>query len=254
MTLKQQNIFEWRIKIWNETRNLSLDFPYSVSKKYVFDEKSTMVKKYDITHVSVMNIDSIVVGKQLKEKGLNPMILNFADDHYAGGAVETGSGAQEESLFRRTNLCATLEQDKFYPILQNEGIYSPVVTVFRDTEDNNNKLLREPWQCAFVAVPGLYCPSVSKSQRLNDHDVTILQKKIELILQIGYMNGHDSLVLGALGCGAWRNPPHHVAELFRDVLKKYDRVFQEIVFPCLSIVPVHGGKSNFEVFTEVLVA
>jgi uncharacterized protein (TIGR02452 family) len=251
MTLKQQNIFEWRIKIWNETRNLSLDYPYSQSKKIVFDDKCSMIKKYDTTHISVMNIDSIVIGKQLKEKGLNPLILNFADDHYAGGTVESGSGAQEESLFRRTNLCATLEQDKFYPILKNEGVYSPVVTVFRDTEDNNNKLLREPWQCAFVAVPGLYCPTVSKLQRLSDHDAEVLQMKIELILQIGYIHGHDSLVLGALGCGAWRNPPQHVAEIFRHVLKKYDGVFKEVVFPCLSIGSVRGSKSNFEVFTEV---
>lgn len=251
---KEENIFEWRSQIWHETRNLSHDYPFSLSEKIVHDPKYSMNKCCEKTIVSVQDIDSIVAGKVLKERGLNPLILNFADDQIAGGAVETGSGAQEESLFRRTNLCATLEQDIFYPINLNEGIYSPVVTVFRDVESENNKLLRAPWQCAFVAVPGIYCPQLTHDRKLNTEDVETLKKKIELILQIAHKKGHDSLVLGALGCGAWRNPPEHVALLFHEVLEKYQGVFKEIVFPCLSIA-VHrraGEASNYEVFSEIL--
>ena len=33
-------------------------------------------------------------------------------------------------------------------------------------------------------------------------------------------NGHDALVLGALGCGAFRNPPKHIATLFHKVIEE----------------------------------
>lgn len=35
--------------------------------------------------------------------------------------------------------------------------------------------------------------------------------------QIAWIHGHDSIVLGALGCGAFKNPAEHVAVLFREV-------------------------------------
>jgi uncharacterized protein (TIGR02452 family) len=184
------------------------------------------------------------------------LLLNFADDRFAGGSVDTGSGAQEESLFRRTNLCQTLLQDEFYPILDNEAVYSPNVTVFRDTEENDNVVLDAVWQNAFIALPGIHNPQLVDGH-LNDSDVERLKQKIELILQIGYKKGHDSLVLGALGCGAWRNPPQHVAQLFKEVLLKWTGRFKKIVFACLEVGEGgaivknrRSGPTNFEVFSE----
>lgn len=248
-TVLPKNIFEWRIRIWNDTRELSFDFPFKPSEKIVYDPAFIMEKRYATTHIHVYNKDTIVAGHDLQEKGYNPLLLNFADDHYAGGAVETGSGAQEEALFRRTNYCATLEQDKFYPILHNEAVYSPRVSVFRDTEENKYRLLRTSFKVSFIAVPGLYLPRVTKEKRLSKEDETILKNKIRLILQVAYKRGHDSLVLGALGCGAWRNPPRHVAEIFKSVLDEYIGAFQEVVFACFDTTP---EPNNYTIFQEVL--
>ncbi len=41
---------------------------------------------------------------------------------------------------------------------------------------------------------------------------------IRTILRIGLSNGHDALILGAMGCEAFRNPPSHVAKLFHEVI------------------------------------
>ena len=58
------------------------------------------------TIVEVQNIDCLYAGTQLKEQGYNPAVLNMASRRNPGGGVVTGAGAQEETLFRRTNLSA----------------------------------------------------------------------------------------------------------------------------------------------------
>lgn len=41
---------------------------------------------------------------------------------------------------------------------------------------------------------------------------------MELVLSIAVIHGHRSLVLGAWGCGVFRNDPQLVAETFQDFL------------------------------------
>jgi uncharacterized protein (TIGR02452 family) len=261
----EENIFVQRKLIWEQTKKLAPTFPFTQSQKYLYSSL-TLPKKFEKTNISVQNIDTIVIGKELQEKGYNPLLLNFADDICAGGAVNRGSGAQEESLFRRTNLCNTLLQE-FYPILPIgkgsfeqydnsliEGIYSPSVTVFRDTEQNEYKMIELPYQTSFVAVPGIPYPN-RKNGRLYDDTVELLKNKIRLIFEIGSVNGHDALVLGALGCGAWGNPPQHVAEIFRDICREFDGVFREIVFPCLKFSEdgYDNSNLNYNIFKSVLV-
>ncbi len=253
---KADNIFVWRTDIWKETQELASQYPVEPSEKIVYDPAFVAEKRFDATEITVENIDTIVSGRALQDAGLNPLLLNFADDRFAGGSVETGSGAQEESLFRRTNLCQTLLQDEFYPILDNEAVYSPGVTVFRDTEDNDNIVLDAVWQSAFIALPGIHNPQLVDGQ-LSESDSERLKQKIELIMQIGYKKGHDALVLGALGCGAWHNPPQHVAQLFKEVLANWTGRFKKIVFACLEVGEGgaivknrRSGPTNFEVFSE----
>ena len=44
--------------------------------------------------------------------------------------------------------------------------------------------------------------------------------KIRTIFRIGIENGHDALVLGAFGCGAYKLLPIEVAPLFRRVMEE----------------------------------
>lgn len=55
-----------------------------------------------------------------------------------------------------------------------------------------------------------------------NHHVEPIKNKIRTIFRIGLIHGHDSLVLGALGCGAFRNPPRHVAQLFHEVMEELE--------------------------------
>ena len=47
-------------------------------------------------------------------------------------------------------------------------------------------------------------------------DITL--DKMRTIFRLGMAYGHDSLVLCALGCGAFANPPAHIARLFHQVI------------------------------------
>jgi uncharacterized protein (TIGR02452 family) len=63
------------------------------------------------------------------------------------------------------------------------------------------------------------------------------------ILRIGLQHNHDSLVLGALGCGAFRNPPRDIAELFRIVINEpeFKNKFKLIVF---AIIDDHNSRKS----------
>jgi uncharacterized protein (TIGR02452 family) len=59
--------------------------------------------------------------------------------------------------------------------------------------------------------------------------------KIATIYRIALLNGHDSLVLGAFGCGVFRLKPELVAAYFNDVLQEeeFHGKFHTVVFAML---------------------
>ena len=107
-------------EIWKDTRVRAACFPVKPSIKVTHEKLHILPAIYDATTCEVTCEDTLVAGKRLIDAGLNPLILNFADDLEAGGVVDTGNSAQEESLWRRTNLCITQFQD-FYPLLDPCG-------------------------------------------------------------------------------------------------------------------------------------
>ena len=50
------------------------------------------------------------------------------------------------------------------------------------------------------------------------------------ILHVAAVNGADTLVLGAFGCGAFRNDPQVVAKAYADALPEYKEYFRLIEF------------------------
>ncbi len=253
-----RNIQFDRLSQWTHTKEYSNNFTLSKpSVKYSYDPNILPIKKYTKTKIMVEDIDSIDCGYKLKAYGFNPCVLNLADDNFPGGCVDYGSGAQEESLFRRSNYFKSLDFS-FYPLKHDQAVYSPAITVFKESEINNWKLINSPYLLDFIACPGIKFPVLESGLMCND-DVVILENKIELILQIAFLNGHQSIVLGALGCGAWKCPPKQVAEIFNQVIKKWNGVFDLIVFAILKpnksmylLNDIHQTNSNYEIFKDVL--
>jgi len=232
------------------------------------------IKAY--TQLSVLNVDCIIATRDLVEQGFNPAVLNMASLYHPGGGVLQGSGAQEEELCRRSTLAISLYQFSLpggrygdladmvgvkrraerYPMDNTYGgIYSPGITFFRGTQDQGYVLLEETFQAAVISVASLnYNPkhghNTLDNGNIPESDKPVLKEKIRTILRIGALKGHDSLVLGALGCGAFCTPPAQMARLFHEVLDEpeFDGRFRKIIFAIID----SPSSNNFKPFKKEL--
>lgn len=247
------------IQIWKDTKKYALlnysseTVPSSI--KYNLNNllDVNLINRYK-TKVRVLNSDTIDAAKIYHDFNKNPLVLNMADDCFPGGAVEFGSGAQEESIFRRSNYFLTLNLETgFYPLKNTDCIYSPKVTFFKTS---NGKYCK-PYNLSLIACPGIKKPKL-ENDKLNDTDKELLKNKIRTLFKIAIKHNHHTLILGALGCGAFKNPPEDVANSFIEVIKEFDNVFEEIVFAIIDnhenylLKDIHQKKS-FNVFNRLFI-
>ena len=222
------------------------------------------------SEITVVPDDCLDKAHEWVDEGLEVSVLNMASRQNPGGGVRGGAGAQEEYLFRCSNYYRSLyrythyaeqygleRSGNQYPLDRNfGGIYSPNVTIFRRNEMSGYSLLKEPFQVNMIAVAGMNRPELvleNGEYRIAPELVEGIKNKIRTIFRIACQHGQRNLVLGALGCGAFRNPPKHVAELFREVLaeSEFDGAFSRI---CFAVKSDHNsnGDSNYTAFQNVL--
>ena len=223
-----------------------------------------------------VNADCAEVAKGLIDIGCKPALLNLASRHHACGGYDSGAGAQEESLCRVSTLSQSLYQyfeptlrcvleaevaprGNAYPLdLNFGGIYSPDVTFFRYGPTRGFEFRRKPFRCGVISVAAL---SFRENTRYVNDELRfkaadggftpegeeVQMNKIRTIFRIALANGHDSLVLGAFGCGAFRLPPEAVAEQFARALDEpeFNGRFRAVMFAILesgSDSDVRNGK------------
>ena len=93
-----------------------------------------------------------------------------------------------------------------------------------------------------------------------EEDRNLMKIKMRLFLRIAAKHGHRKLVLGALGCGAFRNPPEEVAKLWREILTEEEFTggwWDNVVFAVLDKGSdgANAGidrEGNFKIFERVL--
>lgn len=208
---------------------------------YLKDLRKTQV-------VKVVNTDTVRAILDTN-RGSHIAVLNFADALEAGGLVWEGEKTQEEHLCRCSNLYKSLKQDicrrNYYDynwslgdnIFSNRIIYSPDVTFFKD--ENYNPI------SDFIKCDVVSCPAP-----IACNDIEVFIKRIKCILGVAQYKGVDTIILGAIGCGAFSNNPVIVADAFKEVLDQY-KCFDRVIF---AIIETQGIKdNNYEVFKEVLV-
>ena len=101
-------------------------------------------------------------------------------------------------------------------------------------------------------------PDLTADGMIVDHHVEPIKNKIRTIFRLGLIHRHDSLVLGALGCGAFCNPPRHVARLFHEVMEEqeFKNRYRRILFAILddhNAHQRHNPEGNFKPFVEEFV-
>src|SRR5579862_970271 len=220
------------------------------------------------TVFSVISKDCLEVARELHARGSNPLILDNANADDVGGGYLRGAKAQEEDCCRRSGLSVAIDTRhgmqpyNHYPLNQSHvgaGLYVPQVPVFRAGENQHYQYLNEPFSVAFAVMAAICRPqlqTVSGQLRLNDRDAHITRERVRTIVEMAYRNGHRSLVLGAFGCGAFWNPPNHIAEIFSEVIhNEYPGCFEEIAFAILddhNAGKTHNPEGNYRPFVRAL--
>jgi uncharacterized protein (TIGR02452 family) len=176
------------------------------------------------TGVSVVNQTSLAGARKLIEEGFRPAVLNFASAKSPGGGFLLGARAQEEYLARSSGLHACLVGNGMYDyhgaqlddMYSDWVIYSPDVPVFRD---DSGGLLESPYTVSIITSPAPFAVALRRDspERLDELPVAFFRRILK-VLATGLLHNHDSLVLGAWGCGAFENDATMVAGLFRKAI------------------------------------
>lgn len=181
--------------------------------------------------VQVSNETTLGAAFRLRQNGLRPIALNFANGIRAGGGFLGGARAQEEVLCRSSALYQTLVEDPMYGAHQQRlrpdstdwTIYSPDVPVFRK---DDGTALEQYWTLSFLTCAAPFAPAIGQPEAGD-----LLQHRIHRILAIAQSYGYAALVLGAWGCGAFANDPHRTAADFRHALANvFKGAFSDILF------------------------
>jgi uncharacterized protein (TIGR02452 family) len=202
------------------------------------------------TSIVVHDMDCLDLERDMRARGLNPCVLNMASSMRPGGGWLNGAGAQEESLFYRSDYARHLPKN-LYPFTSDlMAIYSPSVTVFRESEAKGYAFSDEHRTVAFIAAAALRRPKLTVTNELTVIDYKITKDKIRQVLRVAHHHEHDSIVLSAWGCGAYGNPPHSVAHAFKEVLcdEGLKDLFKAVEF---AVFDDHNSKGNHATFAEV---
>lgn len=246
--VKNINIFRATEKLCTQlynSRNTTLPIVYDIRN---LESSETILENLTVyeREVSVEDIDTLDASINLVSCGLNPLVLNMASKYKAGGGVRNGATAQEEVIFRRTNACVVYPRSNTYPLDDYEIIYSPEIQILFD---RSYKILNNFVSISMIGVHALKNPKLIRGE-LHDDDYELMYEKIESIFKLALINGHDSLVLGALGCGAYKNPPEDISEIYFDLLEIYGKYFKKIIFAIL--VCKDTDMHNYNTFLQKL--
>jgi uncharacterized protein (TIGR02452 family) len=207
------------------------------------------------TVIEVTGEPSMRAARRLLDGGAAEVtVLNFASARRPGGGYLGGARAQEEDLCRVSALYTTLlRAPDFYaahradPDLaySHRVIYSPGVPVYRD---DRYRLLDEPYQVSFLTCAAPNAGAIARSRPGETSGIPqILTARAARVLAVAARHRGSALVLGAWGCGVFRNDPAQVAEAFRAnlALGPFAGVFDHITFAVLDHAP---GQPNLTAF------
>ena len=180
-------------------------------------------------------VDAIV---ELNREGLCPGVLNFASAKNPGGGFLNGAMAQEEALAACGGLYRTLllhpayyENNRACPSMMytDHAIYSPRVVFFRD---GRFTLLAEPAAASVLTLPAVNMGQVILKGEDQVRAKTVMKDRMRLALAIFARQRESCLILGAYGCGVFRNDPEEVAAWWRELLAEegWGRCFSRILF------------------------
>ncbi len=187
---------------------------------------------------------TLQAAKRLTASNEKVFCLNFASAKNPGGGFLGGAQAQEETLARSSALYPCIEQMKaMYNANRNlktclysdDMIYSPNTPVLKE---DDGSLLSKYYKISFLTSPAINAGIVNEREKENIPQMSaIMTTRIEKILSIAVAKEYRTLLLGAWGCGVFRNNPTDVATYFKHQLIEnpmFNNYFEKVVFAIYS--------------------
>ncbi|KAL1842104.1 hypothetical protein VTJ49DRAFT_5983 [Mycothermus thermophilus] len=274
-----------RARVFNQdTFDAALAMPAAVLGVSPSTEKST--QEADADMFELLKSAATSPGHLNRSTAARVAVLNMASERSPGGGWLKGASAQEEALCFRSTLAASLHRE-LYPIQRKAGLYTRDVVIFRGSMADGHKLMIPETAAAklpvvsALSVAGIRRPEVkpandveasgSSTSTQNSPEQVVDNKgkkengskgpfvfadpaareltkdKMRLCLRMAATKGHTMLVLGAIGCGAFHNPPQEVAQCWLEVLNESEFAggwFKEIWFAVFD----RRNEGNFEIF------
>ena len=194
------------------------------------------------TDVSVVHTDS-VSALFIPEYSKKVSVLNFASYKNPGGMFMNGSSAQEESLCHESFLYNVLKRHQDYydynkqrlnrGMYLNRALYSPNVVFLHDRQERKVDVLT-------CASPN-YSVALKYNNFTKEENQRALESRIKFIKSILAENKVDVAILGAFGCGVFKQDPYNVANLW----KKDGFPVKEVIYAIID-------EPTYNIFTEVI--
>jgi uncharacterized protein (TIGR02452 family) len=238
----------------------------SNTRCYDLDELSTMRDKaldqpapFAVTTLEVSNETTLQAAARLARSGEGGRTgaLNFASATNPGGGFLSGARAQEESLARSSGLYHSLLQCPSYyayhrshrtGLYSDRMIYSPRCPVFRA---DDGTLLEQVYFVDFLTSPAPNAGAIRHSQPQDlPHIEGVLRERSAKLLSLAVHNECEVLILGAWGCGVFRNDPVLVASIFWEHLgpaRPFWGRFRQVLF---AVWDASRGKSAYKAFAK----
>lgn len=274
MDIKAENIkvFNDTLKQISSDATLGKSVTASISDAKIYLDTDMAANPFDIGKLTKIGPAVVKVTKNssfnaARAYGGKVAVLNFASATNPGGGVTKGSNAQEESLCR----CSTL-----YPVLTDQSFHNKFYQYHREHGNalHNNDIIYTPniYVIKSDSYTNLFRPSVvnvitcaapnlretpanaynhERGERPHISDASLMrlhEDRARCILRVAAENGNETVILGAFGCGAFRNKPEIVAKAYKNVLPEFIDYFKTIEFA------VFCGRDteNYEKFKSIL--
>ena len=210
-------------------------------------EGNKIIEKYNACiscnkpETRVENISTVAAIRMLTMEGKTAIgVLNFASAKNPGGGFLNGAKAQEESLAVSSTLYPTLiAHEEYYNenrthrsmMYLDYGIYSPDVVFFRD---ETFQLTETPVRASVLTLPAVNMGQVLLKGENVQEAKKVMRRRMKLALGIYAEQKARHIVLGAYGCGVFRNDPNEVAIWWKELLKEgmgqyFDSVFYAVL-------------------------
>lgn len=216
----------------------------------ILDSKDHSIPTFEFWKKDVVSAIFDKTIESSDDKDFRTLVLNFADYKEPGGKFLKGAMAQEEALCHSSYLYNVLElfedyyeynnQHKNKGLYANRAIYIPQVGYLDDSEDS-----RDSGDFKFIDTLSCASPNYNIALKYNsfskEENDRALESRIKYIVSILNKFKVNTAILGAFGCGVFKQDPRRVSSLFYKYLKS--SLVQRVIFA----IP---DSRNYDIFKE----